>query len=50
MFETLADLWGFMRQHKKFWLAPFITVLMLLGLMVIIAEYSSVAPFIYTLF
>ena len=50
MLETLADLWGFMREHKKFWLAPFIIVLMIMGAMVILAEYSAVAPFIYTLF
>jgi len=50
MLETLADLWGFMRENKKFWLAPFIIVLMILGAMVILAEYSAVAPFIYTLF
>lgn len=50
MFETLKDLWNFMRQNRKFWLAPFIAVLMLLGLIVILAEYSAVAPFVYTLF
>ena len=50
MLGTLKDLWGFMRANRKFWLAPFITVLMLLGVLVILAEYSSVAPFVYTLF
>jgi hypothetical protein len=50
MLETLKDLWGFMRQNRKFWLAPFVAVLLLLGVLVILAEYSAVAPFVYTLF
>jgi len=50
MLELLKDLWGFLRTHKKFWLAPCITVLMLLGVLIVLAEYSAVAPFIYTLF
>jgi len=39
-----------MRQNRKFWLAPFVTVLLLLGVLLILAEYSTVAPFVYTLF
>jgi hypothetical protein len=50
MFEALADLWGFMRAHKKLWLAPFVGVLLIVGFLVILSEYSVVAPFIYTLF
>jgi hypothetical protein len=50
MLETVKDLWGFMRQHRKLWLAPFVTVLLLLGVLLILAEYSAVAPFVYTLF
>jgi len=50
MLELLKDLWGFMRARKKFWLAPIILVMLLLGLLIIFAEGSSVAPFIYTLF
>jgi hypothetical protein len=50
MLETLKDLWGFMRQNRKFWLAPFVMVLLLLGVLLVLAEYSAVAPFIYTLF
>jgi hypothetical protein len=50
MLETLKDLWGFMRQNRKFWLAPFVAVLLLFGVLVILAEYSAVAPFVYTLF
>lgn len=50
MLEFLRDLWGFMRERKKFWLAPIILVLLLLGLLIVFAEGSAVAPFIYTLF
>ena len=50
MGELLADLWGFMKARKKFWLAPIILVLLLLGGLIVFAEGSAVAPFIYTLF
>lgn len=50
MFELLNDLWGFMRERKKFWLAPIILVMMLLGVLIVVAQGSAVAPFIYTLF
>ena len=50
MLELLKDLWGFMKERKKFWLAPIIIVLLLLGLLVVFAQGSAVAPFIYTLF
>jgi hypothetical protein len=39
-----------MRERKKFWLAPIILVLLLLGLLIVFAQGSAVAPFIYTLF
>ena len=50
MLELLKDLWAFMRERKKFWLAPIIVVLLLLGALLIFAQGSAVAPFIYTLF
>ena len=50
MLELLKDLWGFMKTRKKFWLAPIILLMLLLGVLIIFAEGSSVAPFIYTLF
>lgn len=50
MLELLKDLWAFMRQNKKFWLAPIIVVMVLLGGLIILAQGSAVAPFIYTLF
>ena len=50
MFELLQDLWAFMRERKKFWLAPVIIVMVLLGVLIVLAQGSAVAPFIYTLF
>ncbi|MCU7919612.1 MAG: hypothetical protein KZQ99_06865 [Candidatus Thiodiazotropha sp. (ex Dulcina madagascariensis)] len=50
MTELLKDLWLFMRERKKFWLAPIIIVSLLLGALIVFAQGSAVAPFIYTLF
>ena len=50
MIDFLKDLWDFIRMRKKFWLAPIIIVLLLLGLLIVLAEGSAVAPFIYTIF
>jgi hypothetical protein len=50
MLELLADLWAFLRLRKKFWLAPIVVVLLLLGALIVLAQGSAVAPFIYTLF
>ena len=50
MLDFLKDLWDFMRVRKKFWLAPIIIVLVLLGMLIVLAEGSAVAPFIYTIF
>jgi hypothetical protein len=50
MGDLLKDLWMFMRERKKFWLAPIILVMLLLGALIVLAQGSAVAPFIYTLF
>ncbi|MFQ5509163.1 MAG: DUF5989 family protein [Leptospirillia bacterium] len=50
MFDLIKDLWAFMRERKKFWLAPIIIVLLLLGSLIVLSQGSAVAPFIYTLF
>lgn len=50
MLDLIQDLWGFMRVRKKFWLAPIIIILLLLGVLIVLSEGSAVAPFIYTLF
>ena len=48
--ELIKDLWGFMKERKKYWLAPIIFVLLLLGILIVLAQGSAAAPFIYTLF
>ncbi len=50
MLDLLSDLWAFMRERKKFWLAPIIIVMILLGGLIVFAQGSALAPFIYTLF
>lgn len=50
MLELWRDLWAFMRERKKFWLLPIIVVLVLLGMLLVLAQTSTLAPFIYTLF
>ena len=50
MLDLLIDLWGFMKARKKFWLAPVIVMLLLLGALIVLSQGSAVAPFIYTLF
>jgi hypothetical protein len=46
----LLELWAFLRVRKKIWLLPVILVMVLLGGLLIIAQGSVLAPFIYTLF
>lgn len=46
----LKEFWGFLKVRKKWWLAPIIIVLLLLGILIFFSQGSAVAPFIYTLF
>jgi hypothetical protein len=48
--DFLKDLWGFLKERKKFWLLPIIITLLLFGALIILSSGSAVAPFIYTLF
>ncbi len=50
MFELFGDLWRFMRARKKYWLAPIIVVMLLVGALIVVTQGSAIAPFIYTLF
>lgn len=50
MFDFLRDLWGFMKERKKFWLLPILITLLTLGALLVFAQGSAMAPFIYTLF
>ncbi len=46
----LAELWRFLKARKKFWLLPIILVMVVFGGLLILAQGSAVAPFIYTVF
>lgn len=46
----IKELWAFLRVRKKLWLAPIILVIVILGALLIAAQGSVIAPFIYTLF
>jgi hypothetical protein len=48
--SLIRELWRFLRARKKLWLAPIIFVLLMIGGLIILAQGSVVAPFIYTLF
>jgi hypothetical protein len=46
----VGELWAFMRARKKWWLVPIIVVMMLVGALLVFAQGSVLAPFIYTIF
>ena len=46
----LGELWAFMKVRKKWWLLPIITILLLVGVLLVFAQGSALAPFIYTIF
>lgn len=46
----LKELWAYVRTRKKYWLLPLLIVLLVLGGLIVLAQGSAVAPFIYTLF
>ncbi|MFZ5523318.1 MAG: DUF5989 family protein [Pseudomonadota bacterium] len=48
--EMIKELWAFLRARKKFWLWPIMVMMALLGVLIVLAQGSAVAPFIYTLF
>ena len=45
-----GELWAFLRERKKWWLAPVIVMMLLVGAILIFAQGSALAPFIYTIF
>lgn len=46
----VGELWAFMRTRKKWWLGPIIVMMLLVGALLIFAQGSALAPFIYTIF
>jgi drug/metabolite transporter superfamily protein YnfA len=48
--SLVGEVWLFLRQNKKLWLLPMIIVLLVLGVLLVFAQSSALAPFIYTIF
>ena len=48
--QVVGELWQFMRENKKYWLAPIVITLVIFGVLLVLAKGSAIAPFIYTLF
>jgi hypothetical protein len=48
--SVVSELWEFLRVRKKFWLAPILIILLLLGGLIILTQGSALAPFIYAIF
>ena len=48
--QVLREFWAFLKEEKKYWLTPIVVVLVLLGVLLVFAQSSALAPFIYSLF
>lgn len=48
--SLVGELWAFMRARKKWWLLPIIVMMVLVGALLVFAQGSALAPFIYTIF
>jgi hypothetical protein len=48
--SLINELWAFLRVRKKFWLLPVVAVLLVVGALLVLAQSSAIAPFIYTIF
>lgn len=48
--DIIVELWQFLRSRKKLWLMPIVVIAVLLGGLLVLAQGSALAPFIYTLF
>ena len=48
--SIVSEFWEFLKYRKRYWLAPIVIVLLLLGALIVFTETSAVAPFIYALF
>ena len=48
--RVLTEFWRFLKQEKKYWMMPIVFVFLLFGLLIVFAQSSALAPFIYSLF
>ena len=49
-FELIGDIWDFLKIRKKYWLAPLIITILLMGTLIFFTQSTVVAPFIYSIF
>lgn len=50
MSEFLKDFWGFIKNRKKYWMLPVLTLMLIFGALIFVSQGSAIAPFIYTIF
>lgn len=50
MLSFLREFWAFLRTRKKYWLLPILVMMLVLGALLVLAQGTAIAPFIYTLF
>jgi len=48
--SLIKEIWLYLRQNKKYWLIPIIFILILMSVLLILAQGSALAPFIYSIF
>ena len=48
--SLVAEFWAFMKERKKWWLAPVVVMIVLLGALIFVTQGSALSPFIYTIF
>ena len=48
--EFFKDLWMYIKERKKVWLIPIISILLLFGVLIVLTSGTAIAPFIYTIF
>jgi hypothetical protein len=48
--SLVSQLWEYMRERKKWWLLPVIVMMLVVGILLVFAQGSALAPFIYTIF
>ncbi len=48
--SLIKEIWLYMRQNKKYWLIPILFVLILMSVLLVLAQSSALAPFIYSIF
>jgi len=49
-FDLILDIWDFLKVRKKYWLAPLIITMVLMGFLIVFTQGSVIAPFIYSIF